>query len=62
MLGIAREHVQSRGALRYIILNLISVRAAVDIDLFHARIGEKLEGVLDQRSIGEWEQALAGYQ
>lgn len=48
--------------LRYVIFNLISMCAAVDIDLFHAGIGEELKSVLDQRSVGEGEQALAAYQ
>jgi hypothetical protein len=27
----------------------------VEEDLFHARVGKELEGVFDERGIGEWE-------
>lgn len=41
-----------------ICLDLLRVRAAINIDVSHAGHGEEFEGVFEERSACEWEQTL----
>lgn len=47
-----------RASLLDVFLQLIRVRSPVEEDLLHARIGQKFEGVFDNRGICEWQKAL----
>lgn len=43
-----------------VLFDLLSMCAAVYEDFFDAGVGEKLEGVFDERGVGEGQQALRG--
>ena len=55
-LGVIQFH--NRNALD-IILDLVSMSSAVDVDFIDPCIGQELERVLDQRRVRERQQALS---
>lgn len=49
---------EGRGRVQDIVLDLVSMCAAVDKDLFHASIGQELKGIFYQRCVRQWKKTL----